>query len=116
MVAKIGVGYAFMIGPLYTAKLSSTMNHGFLTSLLEVFITISILLGYIINYALTGLLLNLGWRVMLGIVALPTIVIGLGILVMLESCRWLTMEGKIAEAKEVLMRTASSLKEVEFRL
>lgn len=116
MVAGIGVGYALMIGPLYTAELSPAMNRGFLTSLPEVFITVGILLGYIINYSLTGLPLNLGWRVMLGIAALPAIAIGLGIIAMPESPRWLAMKGKIAEAKEVLLRTSSSSEEAEFRL
>lgn len=65
MVAGIGVGYALMIASLYTAELSPAMTRGFLTSLPEVFITLGILLGYIINYALTSLPLNLGWRLML---------------------------------------------------
>lgn len=77
-VAGIGVGYALMIAPVYTTKLSPTMSRGFLTSLLEVFITFGLLVGYIVNYALSGLPPNINWRIMLGLAAVPAVGIGLG--------------------------------------
>lgn len=55
VVAGIGVGYSLMISPVYVAELSPDLTRGFLTSLPEVFISIGILLGYISNYALSGI-------------------------------------------------------------
>ncbi|KAJ0011165.1 hypothetical protein Pint_34602 [Pistacia integerrima] len=55
-VAGIGAGYALMITPVYTA---------------EVFINGGILLGCVSNYAFSKLPLQLGWRMMLGIGAIP---------------------------------------------
>ncbi|KAF7813676.1 polyol transporter 5-like [Senna tora] len=116
VVAGIGVGYALMIAPLYTAELSPAMNRGLLTSLPEVFITLGILLGYITNYSLTGLPPNINWRIMLGLAAVPAIGIGLGVIAMPESPRWLAMKGRASEAKQVLLRTSSSPEDAELRL
>ncbi|KAK7319991.1 hypothetical protein RJT34_04720 [Clitoria ternatea] len=116
MVAGIGVGYALMIAPLYTAELSPPMTRGFLTSLPEVFITLGILLGYVINYALSGLPLHLGWRLMLGMAAIPAIAIALGVIAMPESPRWLVLKGKLNEAKEVLLTISTNPQEAELRL
>ncbi|XP_028774036.1 polyol transporter 5-like [Neltuma alba] len=116
MVAGIGVGCALMIAPLYTAELSPAMSRGLLTSLPEVFITFGILLGYIINYCLASLPLHLGWRLMLGLAAAPSIAIAFGVIAMPESPRWLAMKGKVAQAKKVLLKTSSSPEEAEQRL
>ncbi|KAJ7969613.1 Polyol transporter like [Quillaja saponaria] len=116
IVAGIGVGFALMIAPVYTAELSPAMNRGFLTSLPEVFITFGILMGYVINYALSGLPQHLSWRLMLGLAVIPSIAIGLGVIAMPESPRWLAMKGRISEAKGVLIKTSGSLEEAELRL
>ncbi|CAI0543267.1 unnamed protein product, partial [Linum tenue] len=116
VVAGIGVGYSLMIAPVYTAELSPAMNRGFLTSLPEVFIVIGILVGYIVNYALSGLPSNINWRIMLGLAAVPSLVIGFGVMAMPESPRWLVMQGKPDEAKRVLVRISNSPQEAELRL
>jgi SP family myo-inositol transporter-like MFS transporter 13 len=43
-----------------------------------------------------------GWRFMLGLAAIPSIVMYLGFLQLPESPRWLAMQGKTEEAREVL--------------
>ncbi|CAJ1936960.1 unnamed protein product [Sphenostylis stenocarpa] len=116
MVAGIGVGYALMIAPLYTAELSPAMTRGFLTSLPEVFITVGILLGYIINYSLTSLSQHIAWRLMLGLAGLPAIAIALGVIAMPESPCWLVMKGRIPHAKRVLQRISTTPEEAELRL
>ncbi|QHO57142.1 hypothetical protein HN873_008194 [Arachis hypogaea] len=116
IVAGIGVGIALMIAPLYTAELSPAMKRGFLTSLPEVFITLGILLGYVVNYSLTGLPLNVGWRLMLGLAAVPAVAIALGVIAMPESPRWLAMKGRVDEAKKVLLKISSNPDEAELRL
>ncbi|KAK9947693.1 hypothetical protein M0R45_003306 [Rubus argutus] len=115
-VAGIGVGYSLMIAPVYTAELSPSMNRGFLTSLPEVFITFGLLLGYIVNYALSGLPLHINWRLMLGLAAVPAIGIGFGVIAMPESPHWLVMKGKLSEARKVLIKTSASEEEAQLRL
>ncbi|PKI44415.1 hypothetical protein CRG98_035200 [Punica granatum] len=116
VVAGVGVGYSLMIAPVYTAEISPALSRGLLTSLPEFFIVIGILLGYISNYALAGLPGHINWRIMLGLAALPAIIIGFGIVLMPESPRWLVMNGRVREAKEVLIRTSSCVMEAEMRL
>lgn len=65
VVAGIGVGYALMIAPVYTAEVSPAANRGFFTSFPEVFINSGVLLGYVSNFAFAGLPENLNWRVCL---------------------------------------------------
>ncbi|KAK3021782.1 hypothetical protein RJ639_045104 [Escallonia herrerae] len=115
-VAGIGVGYALMIAPVYTAEVSAASSRGFLTSFPEVFINLGILLGYVSNYAFSKLPTNLGWRFMLGIGAVPSVFLALGVLAMPESPRWLVMQGRLGDAKRVLDKTSDSAEESQLRL
>ncbi|KAJ9688440.1 hypothetical protein PVL29_014220 [Vitis rotundifolia] len=116
VVAGIGVGYSLMIAPVYTTELSPAMTRGFLTSLPEVFITFGILLGYVSNYAFAGLPPKINWRVMLGIAGVPAIAIGISVIGMPESPRWLVMKGRLHQAKQILIRTSDDEEEAELRL
>nr|AEX55225.1 sugar transporter [Allium sativum] len=115
-VAGIGVGYALMIAPVYTAEVSPASSRGFLTSFPEMFINLGILLGYVSNFAFKGLPRHYGWRVMLGIGAIPSVFLAVGVLGMPESPRWLVMQGRLADAKKVLDRTSDSPEEAAARL
>ncbi|XP_077233298.1 polyol transporter 5-like isoform X2 [Tasmannia lanceolata] len=115
-IAGIGVGFGLMIAPVYTTELSPASSRGSLTSLPEVFINFGVLLGYISNFAFAGLPEYLGWRLMLGCGAIPPIFLALGALVMPESPRWLVMQGRLGEAKRVLLRTSNSKEEADSRL
>lgn len=116
VIAGIGVGYSLMIAPLYTAEISPAMTRGFMSSLPEVFITIGILLGYIVNYVFAGIPKNWNWRVMLLLAAVPAVGIGMGVFVMPESPRWLVMKKRLSEAKRVLVKTSETEEEAEARL
>ncbi|GMP38033.1 hypothetical protein CsSME_00009453 [Camellia sinensis var. sinensis] len=115
-VAGIGVGYALMIAPVYTAEVSPAASRGFLTSFPEVFINAGILLGYVSNYAFSKLPTHLGWRFMLGIGAIPSVFLAVGVLAMPESPRWLVLQGRLGDAKRVLDKTSDSKAEAQLRL
>ncbi|KAL0427093.1 UNVERIFIED_CONTAM: Polyol transporter 5 [Sesamum latifolium] len=116
VVSGVGVGYSLMIAPVYTAEVSPAVTRGFLTSLPEVFINVGILLGYIVNYGLSGLSPRINWRLMLGLAAVPAVAIACCVMAMPESPRWLIMKGRTGEAKRVLERTSESEEEAEVRL
>ncbi|KAK9990434.1 hypothetical protein SO802_025419 [Lithocarpus litseifolius] len=113
--AGVGVGFALMIAPVYTAEISPADSRGALTSLPDVAISFGILIGYVSNYFFGKLTLKLGWRLMLGIAALPSLALAIGILKMPESPRWLAFQGRLAESKKMLVKVSQSEKEAERR-
>ncbi|KAJ7978385.1 Polyol transporter like [Quillaja saponaria] len=115
-VAGVGVGYALMIAPVYTAEVSPASSRGFLTSFPEVFINMGVLFGYVSNFAFSKLPTHLGWRFMLGVSAIPSVLLAVGVLAMPESPRWLVMQGRLGDARHVLNKTSDSKEEAELRL
>ena len=115
-VAGIGVGYALMIAPVYTAEVSPASSRGRLTSFPEVFINGGIMLGYVSNYAFSPLPENISWRLMLGVGAVPAVFLAIGVMAMPESPRWLVMKGRLGDAKRVLDKVSESKEEAEQRL
>ena len=115
-VAGIGVGFALMIVPVYTAEVAPTSARGFLTSFPEVFNNFGILLGYVSNFAFARLPVHLSWRAMFLVGAVPPVFLGVAVLAMPESPRWLVMRGRIDDARRVLQRTSDSPAEAEERL
>ncbi|KAK4477711.1 hypothetical protein RD792_016962 [Penstemon davidsonii] len=111
--AGVGVGFALMISPVYAAEISSANTRGFLSSLPEIGISSGVLLGYISNNVFAGLSLRLGWRLMLGIAAIPSLFLAIGILWMPESPRWLIMQGRVGEAKKILKKVCDTCEEAE---
>ncbi|XP_019172949.1 PREDICTED: probable polyol transporter 6 [Ipomoea nil] len=114
--AGIGVGFALMIGPVYSAEVSSPSTRGFLTGLPELGISIGILLGYLSNFIFSGLPLKIGWRVMLGIPAIPSLFLAIGVLKMPESPRWLILQGRLGEATKIMYKVSNGAEEAEARL
>uniref|UniRef100_A0A0E0MHH5 Major facilitator superfamily (MFS) profile domain-containing protein n=1 Tax=Oryza punctata TaxID=4537 RepID=A0A0E0MHH5_ORYPU len=115
-VTSIGVGFSLVVAPVYNAEISPASARGVLSSLLDMFVNVGILLSYVSNYALAGLPVHVGWRVMYGIGVLPPVFLAAGVLAMPESPRWLAMRGRHADARAVLVRTSDSVEEAELRL
>ncbi|KAI3887289.1 hypothetical protein MKW92_008490 [Papaver armeniacum] len=115
-IAGIGVGFALLLAPVYSAEISSPSYRGLLMSLPELCISLGILLGYISNYFFSHLSLKLGWRMMLGVAGIPSLALMAGILKMPESPRWLVMQGRVGEAKKVLLLVSNTKEEAEYRL
>jgi MFS family permease len=99
LLAGVGIGFGIMIAPVYIAEISPAATRGSLSSFPEIFINVGILLGYISNYAFSGLSDHINWRVMLAVGILPTVFIGFALLVIPESPRWLVMQNRTDEAK-----------------
>ncbi|GJN32897.1 hypothetical protein PR202_gb21439 [Eleusine coracana subsp. coracana] len=114
--AGVGGAYAMTIVPVYAAEISPASLRGFMTSFPELTINLGILLGYVSNYAFARLPLRLGWRVMLGVSAPPSVLLAFMVLGMPESPRWLVMKGRLADARAVLEKTSDTAEDVAERL
>lgn len=73
-------------------KVKKVIAFLYVVSVVEVFINVGTILGYISNYAFSKLHRNLGWHVMLGMGAISLVLLANGILTMPKSPRWLNME------------------------
>ncbi|KAI6672944.1 hypothetical protein NL676_000850 [Syzygium grande] len=115
-LAGVGIGLGVMIAPVYIAEISPTVSRGSLTSFPETFINLGILLGYVSNYAFSGLSVHISWRVMLAVGIFPSVFIGAALFIIPESPRWLVMQNRVDEARSVLLKTNENESEVEERL
>ncbi|XP_061342312.1 probable polyol transporter 6 [Gastrolobium bilobum] len=114
--AGFGVGFALITAPVYSAEISSPSYRGFLTSLPDVSLNLGLMLGYVSNYFFERLSLQLGWRMMLAVPAIPSLVLIILMLRLVESPRWLVMQGRVGEARRVLLLVSNSKEEAEQRL
>ena len=94
----IAVGVASFTAPLYLSEISPHRVRGSMISMYQLMITIGILLAFISNawlasYATFGGVTGGHWRLMLGIIAIPALVLFTGVLFLPESPRWLFMKG-----------------------
>ncbi|KAG8082762.1 hypothetical protein GUJ93_ZPchr0014g47450 [Zizania palustris] len=85
LLAGVGIGFGAMISAVYIAEISPAAARGTLTSLPEICINLGILLGYVSNYAFSGLSEHINWRIMLGVGILPSVFIGFALFVIPES-------------------------------
>ncbi|CAL4986349.1 unnamed protein product [Urochloa decumbens] len=96
-VTSIGAGFARVVAPVYNAEISPASTRGVLSSLLDMFINVGVLLSYVSNYVFAGLPAHLGWRVMFAAGALPPAFLAAG-------------------AHNVLVRTSDNPAEADLRL
>ena len=102
VVVGLAIGVASMVCPLYLAEIAQAGQRGGVVSLNQLCITLGILVSYLVGYALAGA--SDGWRWMLGLGALPGVVLALGMLVLPESPRWLAGHGRQQDAATALKR------------
>jgi SP family galactose:H+ symporter-like MFS transporter len=101
IVVGVALGMTAVAGPLYIAELSPDHARGRLVSLYTLAITLGILAAYLADYALA---LRHAWRWMFGLGAMPAVALGLGMVWLPESPRWLLSRGLVEPARTVLRR------------
>lgn len=101
IILGLAIGAASMTVPLYISEVSPPSIRGKLVSLNQLFVTVGILSSYIIDYflSLDGL-----WRWMLGLAVVPAVILGVGMLFLPQSPRWLVKRGRAQEARQILRR------------
>jgi MFS transporter, SP family, galactose:H+ symporter len=96
----LAIGIASMLTPLYLAEISPARDRGAVVSLNQLCITLGILVSYLVGFALAHA--DEGWRWMLGVGALPGLILWVGMLFLPESPRWLAGHGRTGDAATVL--------------
>lgn len=108
-VLGIAVGAASFTAPLYLSEMAPERIRGSLISMYQLMITIGILVAFVSDtYLSTYADFNDGspgnWRAMLGVVAIPALLMLVGVWMLPESPRWLKLAGKSDLARTVLER------------
>ncbi|KAK1221289.1 hypothetical protein PQX77_015899 [Marasmius sp. AFHP31] len=109
-VTGLGVGSLSMCVPLYNAELAPPEVRGSLVALQQLAITLGIMISFWIDYG-TNFIGGTGetqheaaWRIPLALQLVPAVILGVGILFMPFSPRWLVNQGREDEALAVLAR------------
>ncbi|WEV41246.1 sugar porter family MFS transporter [Lactobacillus sp. ESL0681] len=98
----LAVGAASALVPAYMSEMAPANARGSLSGLNQTMITSGMLLSYIMDFLLKGLPEPWNWRLMLGLAAVPAVILFLGVLRLPESPRFLIKHGKEAQARQVL--------------
>jgi sugar porter (SP) family MFS transporter len=101
VVVGLGIGLASTTVPVYISEVSPPEARGWQVSLFQFAITIGILGAYLVDYAFAK---SEAWRWMLGLAAVPGIMLGAGMMFLPESPRWLARYSHPESARAVLMR------------
>ena len=101
LIVGLGIGLATSTVPIYISEVSPPQTRGWQVSLFQLAITIGILAAYLVDYIFSS---SMGWRWMLGLAFVPGAILGLGMIRMPESPRWLAEHGQSDLARGVLAR------------
>lgn len=101
IVVGAAIGVASFTAPLYISEVSPVKIRGRLVSINQLALTCGIVVSYLVDYALAG---AHAWRWMLGLAAVPGAILGLGMLWLPESPRWLVGRDLTDAARKVLQR------------
>ena len=102
VVIGMGIGVASAVAPVYISELAPADMRGSLVTFFQLAVTVGILVAYLVGYAFTDV--DDGWRWMLGLGAVPAVILALGIVRLPRSPRWLMMQDDVEGAREALLR------------
>jgi SP family galactose:H+ symporter-like MFS transporter len=113
VIVGMAIGVASFTTPLYISEISPVTLRGRFVSFNQIALTSGIVIAYLVDYAFSGMQ---GWRWMFGLAAVPSALLGIGMVFMPESPRWLLSHRHADEGRSVLQRirgTASVDDEVQ---
>lgn len=99
VIVGIAIGVASFTTPLYISEISPVSMRGRFVSFNQIALTSGIVIAYLVDYALSGMR---GWRWMFGLAAVPSALLGIGMVFMPESPRWLVSHGLVDKGRSVL--------------
>jgi sugar porter (SP) family MFS transporter len=98
-IIGLAVGSAALVVPLYLSEIAPTEVRGAIAALNQLMIVGGILAAFIVNAILAS---SGNWRLMLGLAAVPSLVLLVGMLFMPETPRYLVHTGEEETARDVL--------------
>ncbi|AXE38539.1 sugar porter family MFS transporter [Acidipropionibacterium virtanenii] len=101
-ILGLAVGAASALVPAYMSEMAPARLRGSLSGINQTMIVSGMLISYIVDFLLKDLPEQWAWRLMLGLAAVPALILFLGVLNLPESPRYLAHRGLIPQARKVL--------------
>lgn len=101
LLLGVAIGVAVVVVPVYVAESAPTAVRGSLLTAYQVTILGGIILGYLVGYLLAG---AHAWRWMLGIAAVPAVVLLPLLMRLPDTARWYMLKGRVEDARQALLR------------
>ncbi|KAK4405708.1 Sugar transport protein 8 [Sesamum angolense] len=99
----IGVGFGNEAVPLFLSEIAPINHRGAVNILFQLLVTIGILVANLINYGTSTMKKN-GWRLSLGLAAVPGVILLIGSLIITETPPSLVERGKEMEGRAALQK------------
>jgi len=90
-IGGLSIGASSVVAPVYISEIAPPQHRGKMGIAFQINVVSGILLAYALNYLLRGVGGDNDWRYMLGIIAIPSLVFTLLMLITPESPRWLIL-------------------------
>ncbi len=104
-IAGFGFGIISFSVPLYISEIAPVEIRGWLVSVYTVLFVTGALISFIVDFAFSD---AGSWRWMFRIAMIPAIILGVGMVFMPSSPRWLIKKGMLEKAREVLIHIRGS--------
>ncbi|GAM86727.1 hypothetical protein ANO11243_047460 [Dothideomycetidae sp. 11243] len=101
IIAGLGLGASSVIVPMYSSEMSPRQLRGQIGSFYQLFYTFGIFTSYWVDYGVAKDIPKTEsrqWQIPIGLQLIPAALLGLGVLTLKESTRWLTLQGRHEEA------------------
>jgi MFS transporter, SP family, galactose:H+ symporter len=109
IIGRAIVGFGFGIisfsVPLYISEIAPVKIRGWLVSVYTVLFVTGVLISFIVDFAFSE---TAGWRWMFSLAMILAIILGVGMLFMPPSPRWLIKKGMVEKARKVLIHIRGS--------
>lgn len=102
VVVGTAIGIASLTTPMYIAEAAEPSMRGQLVTINAFLVTVGQFTAGMVDGLFIELMPSSGWRCMLGLAAIPSIIMFWGFWSLPESPRWLVMQGKREDARNVL--------------
>ncbi|XP_060966315.1 sugar transport protein 10-like [Cannabis sativa] len=109
LLLGIGVGFANQSVPLYLSEMAPAKMRGALNIGFQMAITIGILVANFVNYGTAQIKGGWGWRVSLGLAAVPAVMLTVGAMFLPDTPNSILERGNHEEAKRMLQRVRDAV-------
>ena len=99
------IGVSLIAVPIFVAESVPARIRGATLVAYQVAAVVGIIIGYLGALALSGITESINWRIMLGLAAVPALLLLPALLRLPETARWLVLKGRISEARTSLERS-----------